>query len=205
MQPKPRWLIEGVCGTGKSSMIAALTEHLRSMGQEPLVITEDDTFGELMAELQQPSEWPICWRLDKVLNELPAQLLQHETCILERFHPSYYAQVPKLSRYQAYDQSLASLGFTLMLLDLPDESLRERSLYRWEREAENWIAGNIAFYGSEAQAIEAFQISQQRRREYARLTQMTVHILDTTSQDWEKLVLGITQPEIHVLKGLPIQ
>jgi thymidylate kinase len=183
---KRRWLIEGVCGTGKSSLIAALTDRLNHQGQMPLVIDEDESFGELMAELDSPAT-ALCWRLEQVLASLPERLTQTEVCILERFHPSYYAQIPQPELYTAYDRALAELGFSLILLDLPNSALRERSLYRYEREHEDWIAGNISFYGSETQAIEAFQISQERRREYARLTRMPVRIVDTRSQNWQAL------------------
>lgn len=111
--------------------------------------------------------------------------------ILERFHPSYYAQIPEVERYTAYDQRLAEWGFTLVLLDLPDQALKARSLYRYEREAEGWIAGNLSFYGSEAEAIAAFQLSQQRRREYARLSQMPVLQLDTSAQNWATLAAAL--------------
>jgi thymidylate kinase len=185
---KQRLLIEGVCGTGKSSLIAALERRVKAEGLPCQVISEEETFGELMDELQAPSpDWPLCQRLDNVLNSLPHRMIPDGWVILERFHPSYYAQIPELERYTAYDQRLAEWGFQLVLLDLPDQALAARSLYRYEREAEGWIEGNLSFYGSEALALQAFQTSQQRRRDYAQLSQMPVQRLDTSSQNWDAL------------------
>ncbi len=188
MALKQRLLIEGVCGTGKSSLIAALQARAEAEGLPCQVISEEETFGELMEELQAPSpDWHLCQRLDALIKSLPSRMNPDGWVILERFHPSYYAQIPEFERYQHYDQTLAEWGFQLVLLDLPDQALKARSLYRYEREAEGWIDGNLAFYGSEAEAIAAFQISQQRRRDYAQLSQMPVQRLDTASQNWQAL------------------
>lgn len=183
-----RLLIEGVSGTGKSSLIAALQARAAVDGHTCLVISEDETFGELMAELQAPAPgWNPCYRLDELLTHLPQRIWPEACVILERFHPSYYAQIPEFERYQRYDQVLAEWGFELILLDLPDQALAARSLYRYERQAEGWIEGNLQFYGSEAQAIQAFQVSQQHRRDYAHMSQMPVQIWDTSDQNWEAL------------------
>ncbi len=188
MALKQHLLIEGVCGTGKSSLIAALQARAEAEGLPCQVISEEETFGELMEELQAPSpDWHLCQRLDTLLESLPSRMNPDGWVILERFHPSYYAQIPEFERYTVYDQTLAEWGFQLVLLDLPDQALATRSLYRYEREAEGWITGNISFYGSEALALQAFQTSQQRRRDYAQLSQMPVQRLDTSSQNWKAL------------------
>lgn len=187
-----RLLIEGVCGTGKSSLIAALEQRAKAEGLPCQVFSEEETFGELMDELQAPPpDWSLCQRLDALLKSLPSRMNANGWVILERFHPSYYAQIPEVERYTAYDQRLAEWGFQLVLLDLPDQALKARSLYRYEREAEGWIAGNLSFYGSEAEAMAAFQLSQQRRRDYARLSQMPVLQLDTSAQNWATLAAAL--------------
>jgi hypothetical protein len=182
--PTPRWLIEGVCGTGKSSLLAALHQRFEAGNQSLVVFSEEQTFGDLMDELASSKQ--LCWRLEQCL-ELLQQLSADQACILERFHPSYFAQIPQPEMYVRYDRVLTELGFQMVLLDVPDQALRARSLYRYERQTEGWIAGNLAFYGSEEKAIRAFQLSQQRRRDYLKYTQMPVRVLDTQSQNWPVL------------------
>lgn len=190
-----RLCIEGVAGSGKSSLIQALLQGLQAQHLQPWWISEDETFGELMDELLSGVPANFCWRLEQLLLKLPDQLAEFPTCILERFHPSYYAQVPEASRYQEIDQHLASLGFTLVLLDLPDDALKQRSLLCPEREG--WTAGNLAFYGSETVALQAFQTSQQRRRDYLHLTAMPVLTLDSQSMNWQALAKTV----LHTLQA----
>ncbi|PIQ27384.1 hypothetical protein COW36_22545 [bacterium (Candidatus Blackallbacteria) CG17_big_fil_post_rev_8_21_14_2_50_48_46] len=181
---KKRWLIEGVAGTGKSSLIAQLKAQLKSASRKGKVFDEGQTFGELLEELKtHPSPEAHFWRMEQVMQAL-AGSLNLDYLILERFHPSYYVQFPLAEHFSRFDRQLAAWGFEFVLLDLPDQAFAERSLYCPEREAEGWSAGNIAWYGSEQKAIEAFQNSQARRREYANLSKMKVRILDTSAQNW---------------------
>lgn len=177
----PLLVIEGLTGAGKSSVLAALSEGLQARDASCSIIYEEETFGELMDELNQP-EPPadLLWRLKSVLAGLPEQT--SDWIILERFHLSYYALLPEWERYREIDQQLVSLGARLVLLSYPPERVSERALYRHERVG--WSEGYIALYGSEQAALEALQTSLSQREQAFSLSQLPKLRLDTSDRDW---------------------
>ena len=166
-------ILEGVTGTGKSSTIAALA-------RPPLVISEEETFGELMDETtREPAVFlrrldAVCTRLEQ---ERPAGFL------LERFHLSYFALEPTWSSYREIDARLVDLGVSIVLLVVPEERLRDRSLMREEYGATDW-QGFVMHFGSEEKALEALRVSQARRIEALSLTLLRSTVIDTSAKDW---------------------
>ena len=107
---KKRWLIEGVAGTGKSSLIAQLKAQLKSASRKGKVFDEGQTFGELLEELKtHPSPEAHFWRMEQVMQAL-AGSLNLDYLILERFHPSYYVQFPLAEHFSRFDRQLAAWG-----------------------------------------------------------------------------------------------
>ena len=184
----PLLVIEGLTGAGKSSVLTALSEGLQARNASCSIIYEEETFGELMDELNQP-EPPadLLWRLNAVLAGLSA--LTSDWVILERFHLSYYALLPEWERYRVIDQQLVSLSARLVLLSYPPEMVSERALYRHEREG--WSEGYIALYGSEQAALEALQTSLIQREQAFNLSQLPKLRLDTSAADWKQTAVEL--------------
>ena len=174
-----RLIIEGVTGAGKTATIAAL----RALRQVELY-DEDQTFGDFMQEwLADPHATAVrkTSRLVQVLSQIESA--RPRDCLIERFHFSYYALDGDWSMYAVVDERAADLGVKLVLLDVADELLRTRSLYREEYGRTDW-QHLIKLYGTESAAIEALRRSQQRRRDALAKSRMECIVIDTDSMDW---------------------
>jgi hypothetical protein len=174
-------ILEGLTGTGKSQTIAAL----RGMGLLPeLTVSEDETFGDLMAELADArrSSATFIRRLVAITDLLQRE--QPASFLLERFHLSYYAQVPIWSHYEEVDRQLVSIGASMVLLTVPDAMLEKRCLLREECGGSDWqdLSGRL---GSEERALEVLRSSQQRRLEGLSYTRMRYITIDTTEKTWD--------------------
>lgn len=173
-----RTVLEGVTGAGKSSVIAAL----RARGELPACfVTEDETFGDAMLEVGQPG---FRRRLTEVCARFSAGL--PEEILIERFHLSYYAQErqePDWSPYRAFDDWLLDGEFSIVVLAISEERLRERSLLRREYGGSDW-QGFVPHFGSEANALEALRTSQARRREALEKSQVRSLVVNTDSEAW---------------------
>jgi RimJ/RimL family protein N-acetyltransferase len=171
-------ILEGLTGTGKSHVIAAM----RRSGRLPdAVLGEEETFGDLMDEIDAGDPVPdLLRRLDLVR----ARLAREDRYLVERLHPSYYALLPEWSYYRELDASLASSGARLVVLTVPPALLRERCLLRREHGGSDW-QGFLERYGSEDGALRALRVSQDRRLEAVALTSMPGLVVDTAAMDWD--------------------
>jgi hypothetical protein len=172
-------LLEGLTGTGKSQTIAALS---RLGLVPPLVVPEEETFGDFMEELTDPSK-DDAFRLRR-LEAVRPRLRQEPSFLLERFHVSYYALLPRWPLYAAIDAELADLGVTLVLLWIDEPLLRSRSLLREEYDGADWQA-LVQHFGSEDNALAALRLSQQRRFEALARTGLRSMTIDTAAKDWD--------------------
>ncbi|MCC6554621.1 MAG: hypothetical protein IT372_16700 [Polyangiaceae bacterium] len=185
-------ILEGVTGTGKTHVLDLIEARARAAGAASWrIFREEETYGELLDELRRPdlTDEARCARLHAVLGEVRAHLAAARgdaAFVLERFHPSYFAQMPSFGLYAALDAALAELGCRIVLLDLPEAELERRSLRRVDREGTDWLAGMTGYYGSEAGALAAILASQRRRREILTLSALPSLVIDTTAMDWAR-------------------
>ncbi|MGC4119915.1 MAG: hypothetical protein QM765_36125 [Myxococcales bacterium] len=130
--------------------------------------------------------------LTRRLTQVCARVVEAGTpsFLIERFHLSYFALVPRWELYRDLDAKLAAEEVGLVLLRIADEALRERSLMRREHGGTDW-QGFIAHYGSEQRANDALKASQDRRLEALARTRMRHLVIDTGGQDWEAYASGI--------------
>lgn len=174
-------ILDGLTGTGKSSTIAAM----RRVGLAPeLIVPEEETFGDLMDEIAggRLEGARFVHRLETITTRLEVE----HPCnfLLERFHVSYFAQVPTWTHYRDIDLRLADLGVAIVLLMVPDAVLKERSLLRQEYGGKDW-QGFATRYGSEVSAIEALRRSQDLRLEALTLTRLPHLTINTTDRLWD--------------------
>jgi chloramphenicol 3-O-phosphotransferase len=175
-------IIEGVTGTGKSSTIDAL----RRVASFEL-FDEEATFDDFMtAWTASPGDATNLARARQLalLDRLAQPNLDSSyQYVLERFHLSQYALGSEW--YADVDERCAALGCKIVLLMVPVEHLRTRSLYRAEYAGDDWQS-LVDFYGSESNALEAIQRSQQRRLEALQRSVMEHLIVDTSAKVWQE-------------------
>lgn len=185
MNSRPaRLIVEGVSGAGKSQVLRRLRRRPEFRGA--LVLTERATFGELMGELDDRPPEPRVFlrRLDACLNRIE-RLPAGKPCLVERFHPSYFALVPDWRLYAAVDRRLARLGFRIAILRVPERALARRSLDRADR-SRRWHDGMSDYFGGRTNALKALRLSQRRRAAAARNTALPCRTFDTRDSDWAR-------------------
>lgn len=184
-------ILDGVTGAGKSQTLRALQAHSAwpTLLQGGRVIPEEETLGEFMAELQQPSRSPTerLIRLYAVLDELEhAASVADQTSgyVLERFHLSYYALLPDWQLYRPIDDRLRALHSQLVLLEFAPQHTAARALDRVDRQASTWTQEMIAYYGSREAVLEAITRSRALRQASLALTRLPSLTIETTAMDW---------------------
>lgn len=182
-----RLIVEGVSGAGKSRVLRLLRRRPEFRGA--LVLTERETFGELMSE---PLDRPAFLRRLTACLERLARLPAGRACLVERFHPSYHALVPDWALYAPFDRRLKRLGFKLAVLRVPEAALARRSLDRTDR-SPRWRAGMRAYFGGRGQALKALKTSQRRRLAAARRTTLACRICDAREGEWTRLAAEMAE------------
>ena len=184
-------LIEGVTGAGKTQTLRALMQHQefsRLLGSGR-VFDEDETFGEVMAEIQEPgiSNDRHLRRLTRILGLLEQQLARgsdHAGFVLERFHLSYYVLLPDWSLYAAFDNRLAQMNCLTVLLSIPEQDLEQRCLDRADRARSSWTDDMITHFGSREAVLDSIIQSTRRRREAAQKSRLPCIEIETSSANW---------------------
>jgi hypothetical protein len=185
-------LLEGVTGAGKTQTLQALMQHheFSSLLGSGRVFDEDETFGEVMAEIREPgiSNYHHLRRLERVLAllEQDAGRIQGRVgFVLERFHLSYYALLPDWDLYAAFDERLARLKCLTVLLHIPEQDLAHRCLDREDRAGTTWSDDMLTYFGSRLAVLDAIVQSTLRRREAAQKSRLPVLNIDTGSRSWK--------------------
>jgi thymidylate kinase len=201
-------IIEGITGAGKSHTLKALCANEGfNAGWAPYdVFREKETFGEFMGELMEHPDDPPERKfllLQRVITTAKnrAQKTSPYHFILERAHYSYYALLPEWALYQTFDDDLRSLNAHIVLLWIPPDELKRRSLYRVDRR--EWGAGFVAFHGDEAKALARFEEVQQLRYEGIKKSSIPHTVIDTSEMDWESYTTEISH-SVGVASGHPI-
>jgi hypothetical protein len=187
--PAARLVVEGVSGSGKSQALRRLRRLPAFRGA--LVLTERATFGELLGELRRKpmTSDEFLRRLTACLKKIE-RLPRNRACLIERFHPSYYAVVPDWSLYRDIDRRLKTLGFRLGVLRVPKTRLARRSLDRADR-SPRWREGMSEYFGGRAAALRALRLSQRRRLALARRTALPFRAFDTRDRLWPRLAADL--------------
>ncbi|HYM21022.1 MAG TPA: hypothetical protein VEW28_08465 [Candidatus Kapabacteria bacterium] len=176
-------IIEGVTGSGKSSVIRDLKTLLPTT---TYYISEEETLGSLMQQVRDES-----WKAEPHFDALEVSLRhieQHkekqpsEIIVVERFHPTGYALFPYWEKLEAFDKRLFELGACIILLSFEASLTERRSIDRTENN--EYADVMIAYYGSRENAIAAVQTSQQRRIDALGKTRLPYLRIDTSMKDW---------------------
>jgi ABC-type dipeptide/oligopeptide/nickel transport system ATPase subunit len=98
-------IIEGVAGSGKSTVVKKILE-LGITKNLVKIVYEEETFGDLMIDLKdkKKSDEDRCYRLRSVLGRIHSWN-ERDFKILERFHHSYYSLMPNWGLYQSLDKT----------------------------------------------------------------------------------------------------
>jgi len=186
-------IIEGVAGTGKSTLLKKIRGCDFITDKKCVFISENETLGELFNELlsSRKSHSTYVKRLELVIDSIQKE--QADFVFLERFHHSYYALGIEWNLLKPIDDLLFRLGFKTILLDLDDSDFESRCLKRPDHSAENWENDFIRLYGSEEKAIVAFKDSQERRRRMLKLSQLPSRLINTGQRRWDEVLRKVIQ------------
>lgn len=188
-------IIEGVAGTGKSTIVSRLRDNNSFKRLKPSfkIIYEELTTGELVAELRDErlSDQDRYSRLTQLMPTIQTRQASGEFLVLERFHPTFFALMPECTLFESFDQQLLKLNFGLVLLDFPNNNFGDRSFFRPEMENQNWSKNLIEWYGSQEASILAFIESQERRRKFLEVTKLKSILIDTSERNWEAYIKSI--------------
>jgi len=193
-------LIEGVTGAGKTQTLQALVQHVAfsSLLGSGRVFAEEETFGEIMSEIQEPgiSNEQYLRRLTHILGlveEKAASSRDRVGFVLERFHLSYYAQLPDWDLYAGLDERLARLNCITVLLSIPEQDLVRRCLDRKERAGTSWTQDMVTHFGSREAVLGAVIQSTRRRREAARMSRLPLLEIETGAESWSEYATRIVE------------
>jgi hypothetical protein len=186
-------LIEGVTGSGKTQTLQALMHHkeISALLGSGRVFTEEETFGEVMSEIQEPgiSSEHYLRRLTHILGLVEAQVKSTPDrvgFVLERFHLSYYVLLPEWNLYAGFDARLFRLNFLTVLLSIPEQDIASRCIERKDRAGTSWTEDMIGHFGSREGALDAVIQSVRKRRDAARMSGLPLIEIETGSGSWSE-------------------
>lgn len=180
-------VMEGVTGAGKTSTIAAMRARCDTEGTRLEVVDEDVTLGTFLDDVRDPQ-----WRRQPRFPGLDAGLADanrlrardpHALVVLERFHLSAYALLPRWASVARYDRALAALGALQVLLDFAPREAEARAILRPDRDG--WAGDMDTHYGSRREAIGSVLRSQAMRRRALLLSELPYLHMSTGDADWD--------------------
>lgn len=182
-------IIEGLSGSGKSKLIKEISKSLKQANYPYKIYSEEETFGDFMDELNNSTitEEKKCYRLNKVIEKINTEN-KDTLIILERFHLSYYALLPKWRLYRKVDKILTSKDFFMVLLNYDKKLILERAINHFDMKAKlaNPLEAMISYFGSKEKAILAYEKSQIKRLEGLKKTKVNTIEIDTSNMNWEE-------------------
>jgi thymidylate kinase len=180
-------IIEGVTGTGKTSVIAAL-QALSRFELIDEVATFDDFMTEFFADPTAAAHRAHD-RMAAILDKIEEHA-HSKHYLLERFHFSQLALGSELKWYQDLNERCEALAAKVAVLVLPKNEIARRSLYRLEHGGKDW-QNLIDRYGSEAKALRAIKDSQGARIRAVEKSCLQHRKLDTTEKAWRRYAMDI--------------
>lgn len=180
-------IIEGLSGAGKSNLIREITTILKNKNIPHKIYSEEETFGNFMDYLNNSTmnESQKCYRLDEVIEKIKTEN-KDNLLILERFHLSYYALLPKWRLYRKVDKFLSSNDFFMVLLTYDKNLILERAINHFDMKAkvDNPLDAMISYFGSKEKTIQAYEKSQSKRLEGLKKTKINTIEIDTSNMNW---------------------
>lgn len=180
-------IIEGLSGSGKSKLIREITTILKNDNIPHKIYSEEETFGNFMDYLNNSTmnESQKCYRLDEVIEKIKTEN-KDNLLILERFHLSYYALLPKWRLYRKVDKFLSSNDFFMVLLTYDKNLILERAINHFDMKAkvDNPLDAMISYFGSKEKTIQAYEKSQSKRLEGLKKTKINTIEIDTSNMNW---------------------
>ncbi len=195
-------IIEGIVGSGKTSLLRHILGYGVFLPRTTLVLTEHETERPLeplsSANLRQSLELLQHWiktisRLEVPHSPSPCSDTesQHPLFLIERFHFSHCMDIVSPDRFEEYasvESALAEFSAHIILLTIPRDHILERSIRSTSRNrGVSWRQYLQTLGANESAQAEHYRIQQEGFSELAARTRLPVTVRDTSGMEWENL------------------
>ena len=192
-------ILEGIVGSGKSSILLFLRKQIIENGSSSLILDEAITERPLEPLSSSNVETSLL-HLNRLV-ELMVRLYDLETAaqkpiesrvqfVLERFHFSHCLDIAGFERFAAYadiDKQMMGLGSKLVVLTMKEDLIRERSVLSTKKfRGEAW-SGYLEQIAETEEGVSAFYAAQQEHFiALCRMSTIPSMAVDTSNCDWEE-------------------
>ncbi len=199
-------VIEGVTGSGKTTVLKHLRHYLHLVPQEAhLILTQSYTqrMVEHLGQNKRPED--VVRLLKSLLSPLetihglfeasvfsthPRRAMVEFAYILETFHLNNLieADYPYDDSFRAIDRRLARIGARMVVLSIPEGSVRERAIESTRRyRSGKWLAYQKAFGLTDAELEEKYRRQQRRLLKMASEGSIPFTVIGTGEGNWEQI------------------
>lgn len=182
-------IIEGVSGSGKTTILKEITKILNSNKINHKIFSEDITFGDFMTEIKENKTKNKLFRLHEINNKIKET--NDKVIILERFHLSYYAITGNWEQYKIIDEYLAENNFVLILLSYNNNFIFDRAINHFDIKDKVLLDDFINYFGSFDNMLKSYEESQNRRLNALNKTKLKYLNIDTSERKWDKYLSKI--------------
>ena len=197
-------ILEGIVGSGKSSILRFLRKHINENGSSSFVLDENMTERPL-----EPLKSSDVEKSTKHLNRL-VQLMKNlfdlesvaqksrqiqVQFVLERFHFSHCLDIAGIDRFSAYadiDKQMRDLGSKLVVLTMREDVIHERSVVSTKKNrGEAWTRYLEGIAPNEKGVTEFYTAQQEYFIALCRNSVIPSMVVDTSNCDWEEVSFQI--------------
>ena len=192
-------ILEGIVGSGKSSILHSLRKHVVEDGASSLIL--DETLTERPMEplhsadvSRSLSHLTRLLQLIKDLHDLEASVQRSFQTgvrfLLERFHFSHCLDIAGFERFAAYaeiDKQMMELGSKLVVLTVQEDLIRERSVVSTKKlRGESWSRYLTQISETEEGVAAYYAAQQEHFMALCHKSAIPSMAVDTSNRDWEE-------------------
>lgn len=199
-------VLEGIVGSGKTSVIRHLKKYFLEKDCSVLILTEHYTERPMeplpaassvksVSHLNQITN--VVKTLHEMENETPSGLRSDAYFVFERFHLSHCLDISGFEHFDKYrdiDRQLNTFGCKLVVLTIEENIILERcvvSTRKWRDE--KWKNYLTRIAPTEEGVADHYKKQQKEFVELCQQSEIPSMVVDASNQDWEEISFQITE------------
>jgi thymidylate kinase len=193
-------ILEGIVGSGKSSVLRSLKKQLTEQDGSSMVLSEHITerpmeplrsanlekslshLGQLVCLIKQIND------IEQSVQKYPYPSVQF---ILERFHFSHCLDIAGFEKFDAFveiDRQMESLGSKLVVLTLHEKLILDRSIVSTKKtRTEAWAKYLAQIADSDEGAAGYYKKQQDDFVSLCEKSEIPSMVVDTSNRDWDEV------------------